>query len=194
MCVFSLYGAADLFVGLIIRGSTACRRTEFARSLKMERAVVTRKGAAMNKMIVMCIFAVPPLLLVGLSFGQQRQPEEAREKALLNSFRGPELYTAYCASCHGKDGKGDGPAGKALKTSPPDLTGIAERNGGVFPFVLVQRIISGEEQSSMAHGTREMPVWGPLFSEVSWDQDLGRVRIYSLTKYLEEIQKKKNPR
>jgi hypothetical protein len=35
-----------------------------------------------------------------------------------------------------------------------------------------------------------MPVWGPIFSEVSWDQDLGRVRIYSLAMYLEAIQVK----
>jgi len=39
-----------------------------------------------------------------------------------------------------------------------------------------------------AHGTREMPLWGPIFSEVCWDQDPGRVRVYSLAKYLEEIQ------
>jgi hypothetical protein len=83
---------------------------------------------------------------------------------------------------------------KSLKTDPPDLTRIAARNGGMFPFERVQRIISGEELSPTAHGTREMPVWGPLFSEVSWDQDLGRVRIYSLAKYLEEIQVRQIPR
>lgn len=148
----------------------------------------------MNRVIMKSTVAIPILLLVGLSAAQKRTPEESREKGLLDSFRGPELYMAYCATCHGKDAKGDGPMAKSLKTPPPDLTRIAERNGGMFPFLRVQRIISGEEQSPTAHGTREMPVWGPLFSVVSWDQDLGRVRIYSLAKYLEQIQVKQIPR
>ena len=54
----------------------------------------------------------------------------------------------------------------------------------------MQKIIAGEEQAAGAHGTREMPVWGPILSEVTWDQDLGKIRIYVLAKYLEEIQKK----
>jgi len=148
----------------------------------------------MNKLVVFVLIACPALLLVGIALGQKRTPDEAREKNLMDSFRGPELYAAYCASCHGKDAKGEGPAAKSLRTATPDLTRIAARNGGMFPFVRVQRIISGEDQSPTAHGTREMPVWGPLFSEVSWDQDLGRVRIYSLAKYLEEIQVKQIPR
>ena len=87
----------------------------------------------MNKVIVSAL-AIPVLSLVGLSVAQQRTPEESREKGLLDSFRGPELYMAYCASCHGKDAKGDGPMAKLLKTPPPDLTAIAVRNGGMFPF------------------------------------------------------------
>jgi mono/diheme cytochrome c family protein len=144
----------------------------------------------MNKVAGIVLIIVPVLSLIGHAVAQKRTPDEGRQRNLMDSFRGPELYVAYCASCHGKDARGDGPAGKALRTAPPDLTRIAERNGGMFPFVRVQRIISGEDQTPTAHGTREMPVWGPLFSEVSWDQDLGRVRIYSLAKYLEGIQAK----
>jgi mono/diheme cytochrome c family protein len=144
----------------------------------------------MYKLAVIVLIVGPVLWLVGDAVAQKRTSDEGRQKKLMDSLRGPELYEAYCASCHGKDARGDGPAGKALRTAPPDLTRIAERNGGMFPFVRVQRIISGEDQTPTAHGTREMPVWGPLFSEVSWDQDLGRVRIYSLAKYLEGIQAK----
>ena len=108
----------------------------------------------------------------------------------MDSFKGPELFRAYCATCHGKDAKGSGPMAASLRIAPPDLTRIAARNGGTFPFLQVQKIISGEQQPPATHGTREMPVWGPIFSEVSWDQDLGRVRIYSLAKYLEAIQVK----
>ena len=107
---------------------------------------------------------------------------------LIASLEGHELYQAYCAVCHGKEAKGDGPMARALKTAPPDLTRIAARNRGMFPLQRVQDIISGESEVN-AHGTREMPLWGPIFSRVAWDQDLGRVRVFNLAKYLETIQK-----
>ena len=130
------------------------------------------------------------LLVFAAGTAQKRAPETAQDKQLLDSFKGPELFKAYCATCHGKDGKGGGPMATSLRIAPADLTRIATRNGGTFPFVQVQKIISGEERGPTTHGTREMPVWGPIFSEVSWDQDLGRVRIYSLARYLETIQVK----
>ena len=133
---------------------------------------------------------VVALLAVSLGAGQKRGPETPQEKQLLDSFKGPELFKAHCATCHGKDAKGGGPMAASLRIAPADLTRITARNGGTFPFLEIQKIISGEQPPPTTHGTREMPVWGPIFSEVSWDQDLGRVRIYSLTKYLESIQVK----
>jgi mono/diheme cytochrome c family protein len=129
-----------------------------------------------------------PLAVVSLT--AQKRVEPAEGMRLIESIQGPELYRAYCAVCHGKDGKGGGPAAASLKTSPPDLTRIAARNRGAFPFVKVQRIIAGEETVPTSHGSREMPVWGPIFSVVAWDQDLGRVRIYNLAKYIEGLQTK----
>jgi mono/diheme cytochrome c family protein len=105
----------------------------------------------------------------------------------IDSLEGRALYHQYCAVCHGNDGKGGGPMAKALKSAPPDLTHIAIRNSGTFPFQRVQRIISGESEVN-AHGTREMPLWGPILSQIAWDQDLGRVRIYNLTQFLEKLQ------
>ena len=61
----------------------------------------------------------------------------------------------------------------SLRTPPSDLTRIAARNGGVYPLARIERIISGEEQVPGGHGSRAMPVWGPIFSQISWDQDLG---------------------
>ncbi len=119
-------------------------------------------------------------LMLAQGTAQKQAPQTSQEKQLLDSFKGPELYKAYCATCHGKDGKGGGPMAASLRIMPADLTGISARNGGTFPFLVVQKIISGEQQRPATHGTREMPVWGPIFSEVSWDQDLGRVRIYTL--------------
>ncbi len=129
-------------------------------------------------------------IAVGTAQKRSAPVPSPQEKQLLDSFKGPELFKAYCATCHGKDGKGGGPMSASLRIPPADLTRIAARNGGTFPFLEVQKIISGETRGPSTHGTREMPVWGPIFSEVTWDQDLGRVRIYSLATYLESIQVK----
>jgi mono/diheme cytochrome c family protein len=109
---------------------------------------------------------------------------------LIDSLEGPALYKAYCAVCHGANAKGTGPMAIALKAPPSDLTRIAARNGGVFPTVRVERIISGEEPIPGGHGTGTMPVWGPIFSQIAWDQDLGRVRIHNLANYLGKIQER----
>ena len=78
----------------------------------------------------------------------------------------------------------------SLKTSPADLTRIAARNGGTFPLMRIEKIIAGEERPPSGHGTHEMPVWGPIFSQVEQDRDLGRVRIDNLARYLREIQRR----
>jgi mono/diheme cytochrome c family protein len=112
------------------------------------------------------------------------------QQHLIESLNGKALYQAYCATCHGADGTGGGPAATALKKAPPDLTGIAKKNGGKFPSIQIQKIISGESVPTVAHGSREMPVWGPIFGQIAWDQDLGKVRVYNLAEYLESLQKK----
>jgi mono/diheme cytochrome c family protein len=117
--------------------------------------------------------------------GSQAGPETNR---LIDSVEGPALFKAYCAVCHGNDARGGGPMAISLKAPPSDLTRIAARNGGVFPQARVERIISGEEQIPGGHGSRSMPVWGPIFSQIAWDQDLGRVRIHNLTTYIGRIQ------
>lgn len=116
-----------------------------------------------------------------------RNPETTH---VIESIDGPTLYKTYCAVCHGVHARGDGPMAAMLKTAPSDLTRIAKRNGGRFPREAVEKIISGEEVRAAGHGTREMPVWGPIFSQIAWDLDLGRVRVYNLASYLEELQSK----
>lgn len=131
------------------------------------------------------IGAVAVGLLAG--YALYAQPAESAEKSLINSLNGQILFQNYCATCHGDGAKGDGPMARVLKTSPADLTQITVRNGGRFPAKEIERVIAGEVDLT-SHGTREMPLWGPIFSQVAWDQDLGRVRIANLVKYLESIQ------
>jgi hypothetical protein len=104
----------------------------------------------------------------------------------------------HCAACHGSDGKGDGPVARLLKIQPPDLTRLAERNGGTFPEDAVFKTIAGNDMPR-SHGTREMPVWGDLFIGETLDQSISveeaqeaaaevTERISRLVKYLRTIQ------
>jgi mono/diheme cytochrome c family protein len=120
--------------------------------------------------------------------GIRVRASKSDDQPLIGSIRGDNLYKTYCASCHGQDAKGNGPMAAWLKVQPSDLTHIAARNGGKFPLERVDRIISGEEPLPSGHGTRAMPIWGPVFSQVTRDQDLGRVRIDNLARYLRDIQ------
>lgn len=81
---------------------------------------------------------------------------------------GKDMYVAYCASCHGADGMGTGPAATALKTPPPDLTMLAHKNKGTYPATNVYEIIVSSGTALIpAHGSADMPVWGPLFASLS---------------------------
>jgi mono/diheme cytochrome c family protein len=103
---------------------------------------------------------------------------------------GVQMYKAYCAVCHGVDGTGNGPAAEALKTPPANLTMLSKNNGGTFPALKVANTIRGGV-SVTAHGSQEMPVWGPLFWKVSGGHE-GEVqqRVSNLTKYIESLQAK----
>jgi mono/diheme cytochrome c family protein len=103
---------------------------------------------------------------------------------------GQEMYKSYCAVCHGTDGKGNGPAVEALKVPPPDMTTLAEKNGGKYPALRVSAIIRGEEVLP-AHGSKDMPIWGHLFWRMSGGHEAEvQQRVANLNKYIESLQKK----
>lgn len=131
------------------------------------------------------------LLSGGQALAQTKPPAQNQKEyeRLIYSVKGPDLYRAHCAACHGSEGKGNGPAAPALKTLPADLTALARKNKGEFPANRVRSFISGD-QLSASHGSREMPVWGPIFHQIEEDQDFGNVRLVNLVKYLETIQQK----
>ncbi len=103
---------------------------------------------------------------------------------------GKEMFVSYCAPCHGKDAKGDGPAAAALKSPPADLTTLAKRNGGKYPSDKVTSILRGQA-TLVPHGDQEMPVWGPVFWKMSGGhEELVQERIANLNRYLESLQGK----
>lgn len=131
------------------------------------------------------------LVLAATLIGAQSPKAGGSEDVkLIPSIQGPALYKAYCASCHGVDAKGNGPMAESLKVRPSDLTRISARSAGTFPLMQIERIIQGEGQFQKGHGPREMPVWGPIFSRVEDDRDIGLVRIDNLARYLRDLQTK----
>jgi mono/diheme cytochrome c family protein len=117
---------------------------------------------------------------------QQIKREIARP---IDSVEGVDLYNAYCAVCHGKDAKGTGPAASVLKVRPPDLTTISARNKGQFPAAVIRETILGTERMVPAHGSPDMPMWGPVFRAMS-DNDGRTLRVTNLVKYIEGLQQK----
>lgn len=117
--------------------------------------------------------------------------QDSSPRKLITSVEGKDLFVAYCASCHGMAGRGDGPVSSVLKQRIPDLTTLAARRGGKFPGAELEKMIMGETASQVAHGTREMPVWGPVFRRVEDDKDLGLVRVRRLVEYIQTLAKTK---
>lgn len=138
--------------------------------------------------VMLALLPIPATLVRSQSREAKPEHKIATDHLIL-SVQGPDLFRAYCASCHGSDGKGDGPVAPILRTPPSNLTSIAKRNRGVFPAKRLEVIIAADDLIA-AHGTREMPIWGPIFHQVEWDQDLGEVRVQNLIKYVESIQQR----
>lgn len=115
---------------------------------------------------------------------------------------GKSEYQSSCETCHGQDGKGNGPLSAQLKVPPADLTVLAKKNNSIFPVMSIYEVIDGR-QAIPGHGTRDMPIWGNRYTveQIQTQQALRnrpyydpeatvRVRILSIIDYLYRIQEK----
>lgn len=146
------------------------------------------------------------LSLVILVFGLLSLPALAQDKAAtkeapvkINSVPikatsatdGKQMFNNYCASCHGLDAKGNGPAAPALKSTPPDLTRLAARNKGEYPALRVTHIVEGDENMPAAHGSPDMPIWGKLFRSIGNHSTAeSQLRVHNLVDYIKGLQVK----
>lgn len=128
--------------------------------------------------IVVCLWGAP-----SVTHAQEQEVAAA----------GKPVYDQYCATCHGREAKGDGPAMNLLTVKPADLTQISKRNNGTFPFWKTYRVVDGREDIK-GHGSRDMPIWGAEFRSQSTSSPMAqtqvRGRILELLYYLQSIQTK----
>lgn len=143
----------------------------------------------MNLSLPQFLFCFYLVILLNCSFSAKALADD--QLGSVGVRAGSQLYQQYCSACHGLSGTGNGPAAVALKKPPADLTQIAKRRDGTFPKSEIIQYIDGR-MSVDAHGTREMPIWGSKFSELTGGGEFGdesaRGKVTTLVEYLESIQ------
>ena len=132
--------------------------------------------------------AVAACFALAVGFADQSNGKVIIQVNRTNPTDGKQMFTSYCAPCHGADGRGNGPVAPALKMQPTDLTGLAKANHGKYPDSHIASVLRfGADVRS--HGSAEMPVWGSVFTKMSrvnsQETDL---RTANLSRYLESLQ------
>jgi len=137
--------------------------------------------------------AIPLLaLFLGASLAMSQEKPAVKKTAIqpTSPASGKDMFVQYCAACHGGNAKGNGPAASSLKTPPPDLTTLAKRHDGKYPNDYVSNLLRSGTGAS-AHGTSDMPTWGPLFHSLDPTHDIDvQLRIKNLNDYLASLQAK----
>ena len=140
----------------------------------------------MSRGFRLTLLAAAALMLAAPAFAQTTTIKKEPIKPI-SDVSGVATFNAYCTVCHGPAGKGDGPVAKALNKAPADLTQITKRHNGKFPASAIKMEIGGESTVA-AHGTRDMPTWGPVFRTT--EGTAAELRLKNLVDYLESIQAK----
>lgn len=146
------------------------------------------KDSVRRTIVLLCAF----VFSAGVIALAQEQPKKTIKTVPITQTSitsGAEMFDTYCAVCHGKDGKGNGPAASEFKTPPTNLTLLSSTHQGKFPDAYVAQVLENGVAEAKAHGSKDMPVWGPAFRSLG-DAAQMKLRIYNLTKYLESMQGK----
>jgi mono/diheme cytochrome c family protein len=130
------------------------------------------------------------LVAAGMCYADQTTTKVTIPVDRTQATNGKQMYTNYCAPCHGTDARGRGPVASALKSPPADLTLLTKLNHGKFPDTHIVAVLEIGADTP-AHGSAEMPVWGPILGKMNVSNPQDRLlRISNLSRYLESIQAK----
>jgi mono/diheme cytochrome c family protein len=138
--------------------------------------------------------ALVAMIAGGIGYAAQNQPADkvVVQAPKTSPASGKQMYVSYCAPCHGVDGRGNGPIASSLVQRPADLAVLSKNNGGKFPSTHVVSVLQFGITVS-AHGNAEMPIWGPVFSNMNptnTQKDVIALRVSNLTRYLDSLQVK----
>lgn len=141
----------------------------------LKRLIITAMGAA---------------LAISVAYASQVGEKVTIPVNKTAATNGQQMFANYCAPCHGLDARGHGPVAPVLKMQPVDLTMLSKNNHGKFPDSHIVVVL--ENGTTMpAHGTAEMPVWGPILGKMEMTNPQEKLlRISNLSRYLETLQVK----
>jgi mono/diheme cytochrome c family protein len=104
-----------------------------------------------------------------------------------NQTEGKNLYTTYCASCHGDKGKGDGAAAMGLPQRPADHT-----NGQIMNKLSDKFLTEVISKGGGAVGKSTfMPSWGTALNEKQIRDIVGYIRTMAVPPYKGEVSSNK---
>jgi len=128
--------------------------------------------------------------LAQVSAFAQKKSQQKPSVTRPDTVSGKDTFVKYCATCHGMEGKGDGPVGKVLKIPPTDLTTLAKNSEGKFPAGFVAAVLKFGRNLA-AHGSPDMPVWGSRFRTIDPVHDpTGQRHVDDVVAYIESLQAK----
>jgi mono/diheme cytochrome c family protein len=138
----------------------------------------------------LALIAMAAGLVIAVGYADQTNNKVTIPVQKTSPTDGKQMFQSYCAPCHGAEGRGNGPAARALKNQPTDLTSLARNNHGKFPDTHVISVLQFGSEIS-AHGSVEMPVWGPILRNMNVANNQEKdLRMSNLTRYLEHLQVK----
>lgn len=148
-------------------------------------------------------FAVVVLALLALGAGvaAQSPPYPAAPPRVVivkarptASIDGATLFEAYCASCHGPAGRGDGPASRGLATPVPDLTRYSQSHNGDCARAVLAALQTGHRgpvDPKVSENDLDMPNWGPIFRSMSSTPGVEYLRLTNVARHVASIQQQR---
>ena len=143
-----------------------------------------------NVALFFVLFVLLFLVFAELAAKASRPPSDRVPPLATTSASGEEMYATYCAVCHGRDGRGGRATASKFGSAASDLTKLASKNQGRFPYAVVKDAIRGDYHRAV-YRNGEMPPWEFLFRYVGSGSKLEvDIRINRLTEYIRTLQEK----